>query len=96
MINNNELVKLIQNETDDDFKTTINGSFAENSTNLPFNAANGMVVLNVGIPGKTRKLLAVATQEKSSIHKGLDLIKVSAKIPKFFKFNNFINRYTKI
>lgn len=89
-------MRLLQNEPDDGSSGTINGNIPKNSSNLPFNAGNGMVVLNVGIPGKTRKLLAVATQEKSSIQKGLDLIKVSAETRELNTFNNFVNRCMKI
>lgn len=76
LINNNEVVRLLQEELDD-IKATISGGIVKNVSALPFNANNEMVVVNVGNPEKTRKLLVVATQEKSSIEKGLDFIKVS-------------------
>lgn len=80
LIDNNELVRLLQDAPEDWSSGTIKGNILRNSSNLPLNARNEMVILNVGIPGKTRRLFAIGTQEKSSIEKGLELIKVSAEI----------------
>lgn len=74
LISDDELVKLLQEETGEVFKGVLNGTVSRES--IPVNAKNEMVVLKVGIPSKTRNLIAFATQEKSSIEKGLDLIKV--------------------
>lgn len=82
LISNDKLVKLVQDGsvTSDDVKGTLNGAIARNDSRLPLQAGNEMVVVSVGVPGKTRRLLAVAAHEKSSIKKGLDLIKVIIKM----------------
>lgn len=85
MISDNELVKLLEDEPDEwyslNMNNTLNGAVVkEPDLTFPVNAKSEMVSLNVGILGKTRTLIAFATQEDGSIEKGLDLIKVQAEI----------------
>lgn len=77
LVRNGELVKLVQDEPEErhSFKGILNGTYVIEPFGYPING-NEVVVLNVGIPGKSRGLVAFATQENSSIGKGLDLVKV--------------------
>lgn len=73
-------MRLLQGRSDEELRETINGTLIkDDNTTLPVGSDRNILILNVGIPGKTRPLIAVATQEESSIQKGLDLIKVYHK-----------------